>query len=105
LEQPSGDLTLIDIRNYYYKILSWNVRGLKSVVRQENVRHVINTYKPELIYLQETKMALISPGVVRNTLGTDFENNFLFLPAVGTSHATSKPDHHQPHNLSLNKRS
>jgi exonuclease III len=54
----------MDIRNYYYKILSWNVRGLNSMVRQENVRHVINTYKPELIYLQETKMALISPGVV-----------------------------------------
>jgi hypothetical protein len=37
--------------------------------------------KPDLVYLQETKLAVISSDVARNAVGADFASNFAFLPA------------------------
>jgi hypothetical protein len=34
-----------------YQIMSWHVRGLNSSSRQEDVKQVVNTYKPYLICL------------------------------------------------------
>jgi exonuclease III len=67
-----------------FKFLSWNVRGLNNATKQEDVKQVVNSIKPDLICFQETKLQNISTFVIRNCLGVDYENDFVFLPAVGT---------------------
>jgi exonuclease III len=68
----------------HYKFLSWNVRGLNSGARQEDLKQIVATFRPDFVCIQETKMAQISQSVVRNSLGQEFDNNFFFLPADGT---------------------
>jgi exonuclease III len=40
---------------------------------------------PNIVLLQETKMELISQGTIRNALGLDYQDNFIYLPAFGSS--------------------
>jgi len=37
------------------KITSWNVAGLRAMLRKENFKNMINEYKPDILCLQETK--------------------------------------------------
>jgi exonuclease III len=74
----------MDNEPYRYRFLSWNVRGLNSTFKQEDVRQVVNILRPDLICFQETKMASLNASVVRDSIGADFESNFAFLPADGT---------------------
>jgi exonuclease III len=67
-----------------HKVLSWNVHGLNNVAKQEEVRQVINLMQPDLTCLQETKLEVLTPAIIRNTLVADYEHNFLFQPALGT---------------------
>jgi exonuclease III len=48
------------------------------------VRQVTSTCRPDIIGLQETKLITITPSVVRDTLGADFQDTFVYLPADGT---------------------
>jgi exonuclease III len=57
---------------------------MNNSARQEEIKQVINLYKPNLVCLQETKMEVINSSIVRNTLGMDFDNNFSIHPALGT---------------------
>jgi exonuclease III len=66
-------------------ILIWNVRGLNSVTRRDAVRVIVNYYRIDVVCLQETKMAAISRQIVLSMLGSDFDNNYIFLPSVGAS--------------------
>jgi mannosylglycoprotein endo-beta-mannosidase len=66
-------------------ILVWNVRGLNSVTRRDAVRVVVNSYKIDVVCLQETKMVTVSRQIVLSMLGCDFDNNYIFLPSVGAS--------------------
>jgi len=66
-------------------ILIWNVRGLNSVNRQDAVRTVVNSYKIDVVCLQETKMTTISRQLVLSMLGIDVDNNYIFLPSTGAS--------------------
>jgi exonuclease III len=68
-----------------FSILSWNIRGLNSGARQESLKQVISIYRPELVCIQETKMEVINSRIVRNAPGSEFEDNYLYLPASGTS--------------------
>jgi exonuclease III len=52
-----------------YKIFSWNVRGMNNPARQEESKQLISLPKQDLIYLQETKMPLITTATVRKSLG------------------------------------
>jgi exonuclease III len=67
----------------YIKVLSWNVRGLNNVARQEEVKQITSSCKPQLVCLQETKLSLVTPSVVRSILGPQYENSFVHLPAMG----------------------
>jgi DNA phosphorothioation-dependent restriction protein DptG len=69
---------------HQYKILSWNVRGLNNSTKQEDVKQIINSVKPDIVCLQETKLAAINQSTIKNVLGHDYDNSFAFLPAVGT---------------------
>lgn len=66
-----------------YSVLSWNIRGLNSVARQEEIRQVVQMHKPMLLCLQETKMQDINRTTILNALGCDYLDNYLFLPANG----------------------
>ena len=37
------------------KIISWNVAGLRAMLKKENFKNMINEYKPDILCLQETK--------------------------------------------------
>jgi DNA phosphorothioation-dependent restriction protein DptG len=73
----------MDSLNFLYKILSWNVRGMNCLAKQEDIKQIVGVFKPDLECLQETKMEQISQSIIRNALGTNFETN-LFLPTNGT---------------------
>jgi exonuclease III len=75
---------LMDNMSHHFNILSWNVRGLNSLARQENLKQVVAIFKPDLVCIQETKMEIINSRTIRTTLGPGFEDNFHFLPADGT---------------------
>jgi exonuclease III len=55
--------------NRSYQMMSWNVRGFNNPSRQEEVKQVVSTFKPDVICLQETKLSEISNSNVRNILG------------------------------------
>jgi hypothetical protein len=57
---------------------------LNNLARQEEIKQFVAIIKPEVICLQETKIASINHIVIRNVLGSDYDNNFLCLPASGT---------------------
>jgi exonuclease III len=65
------------------KIMIWNVRGLNQKSRRDVVRCMVDSTRPDVVCLQETKKAVISRRMVMSTLGADFDE-FIFLPAAGT---------------------
>ncbi len=65
------------------KILIWNVRGLNRKARRDVVRTMINDTRPDIVCLQETKMAAISRFLLMSMLGIEFDE-YLVLPAIGT---------------------
>lgn len=46
---------------------------------------VVDSSKIDVICLQEIKMASVSRQLVLSMLGSDFDNNFVFLPSAGAS--------------------
>jgi exonuclease III len=77
-------LLLMDSAIHQYKMLSWNVKGLNSHAKQGDIRQVINNLRPDLVCLQETKIAYLNTQLVRNVLGPNYEDNYVSLPAQGT---------------------
>jgi exonuclease III len=66
------------------KIVSWNVRGLNSKARQDTVHNLINSFKANVVCIQETKMAKISLHTILTAVGSNFVHK-LDLPSVGSS--------------------
>lgn len=64
-------------------ILIWNVRGLNDRGRRDNLRKVVDDFRPSVVCLQETKLNHISERDVISFLGRDF-SEFVFLPAQHT---------------------
>jgi exonuclease III len=61
----------------------WNGHGLNSPARRLAVYQAISPANAAVVCIQETKMAVIFDHVVRECLGSSFDN-FFFLPANGT---------------------
>jgi exonuclease III len=59
-------------------------RGLNNPAKMESVKQVINTHRPLIVCLQETKLSDITQATVTRCLGADYANNFNFLAADGT---------------------
>jgi hypothetical protein len=74
---------LMDNMSQQFNILSWNIRGLNSVARQENLRQMISVHRPELVCIHETKMEIINSITIRNALGPEFEDKFHFFQLLG----------------------
>ena len=65
------------------KISVWNVRGLNNPARCNVISQVVEAASPAIVCIQETKLEVVTPEVVRHCLGNKFED-FYFLPARGT---------------------
>ena len=48
------------------KILSWNVRGVNDSSKRKLIKSVVRKQKVDLLCIQETKMQVMSEGVVRS---------------------------------------
>jgi hypothetical protein len=64
--------------------LFWNVCGLNSKAKQEDVKQIINMLKHDIICLQETKIGIMTPSIIINAFGLQYEANYVSLPADGT---------------------
>lgn len=51
------------------KIISWNVKGLNDRAKRCRVGNSLRGWKPDLVYLQETKVATITRAIIRSLLG------------------------------------
>jgi exonuclease III len=60
------------------------VRGLNNPTRQQEVKLLIQSCRPQIVCLQETKLNFVDRTTIANVLGTNFEDNFFYLPADGT---------------------
>jgi exonuclease III len=66
-------------------IFNWNVRGLNNTARRKVVRDLVGDCRATIVTLQETKLQNVDRQVVLATLGDRFADNFVALPASGTS--------------------
>jgi exonuclease III len=66
------------------RILVWNVRGLNSSSQQDAIHTLVEASRADIVWLQETKMAVVPQGVLLSMLGTDFSSH-VELPATGAS--------------------
>ena len=64
-------------------ILVWNVCGLNDRGKRDNLRKVVDDFRPSVVCLQETKLAHVSERDVASFLGSDFFE-FVLLPAQQT---------------------
>jgi len=63
-------------------IFNWNVRGLNSAVRREEVRKMLQAVKPSIACLQETKLQVIDDSLASDFLGSGLPS-YTYLPAAG----------------------
>ncbi|KAJ9700063.1 hypothetical protein PVL29_005748 [Vitis rotundifolia] len=66
------------------KILSWNVRGLNDRLKRKLIKSVVRKHKVDLWCIQETKMQVMSEGVVRSLSSRRFID-WRALNAIGTA--------------------
>ncbi|WVZ94677.1 hypothetical protein U9M48_040542 [Paspalum notatum var. saurae] len=64
-------------------ILVWNARGLNKKARRNSVRETILSSRPDIVYLQETKVAAVSSQLLLTVFGSAFDK-FVSLPADGS---------------------
>jgi hypothetical protein len=67
----------------YLTIFNWNVRGLNAPARREVVHAMIQVVHPNLVCLQETKLASVDDQLKLDILGHSLDG-YHFLPALGT---------------------
>ena len=51
------------------KLMSWNVRGANDVNKRRIIKSVVRKQKVDLMCIQETKIQLMTDGVVKNLGG------------------------------------
>ena len=66
------------------KIITWNVRGLNDLKKRLQVRHLLKLWKMGIMCLQETKLELLTKGIVRNIWGIHHVD-WLYLGSMGAS--------------------
>ena len=51
------------------KLMSWNVRGANDVNKRRIIKSVVRKQKVDLMCIQETKIQLMTDGMVKNLGG------------------------------------
>lgn len=78
-----GHLWALSMATQPIKTLVWNVRGLNAPARRNAVFQVVTAANPSIVCLQETKLDVVTTGIVAQCLGNKFEN-FYYLSSNGT---------------------
>ena len=65
-------------------ILSWNVRGLGSGVKRRMVKGVVLRLKPEVLFIQESKLKVFDSRVIQ-VVGGQWLSRGVGVEAVGAS--------------------
>ncbi|XVF06594.1 hypothetical protein REPUB_Repub06bG0062400 [Reevesia pubescens] len=65
-------------------LVSWNIKGLGSVEKGKAVRNVVSRLRPDVIFLQESKLMEVERWVFRSVWGSN-TSCFEFSSAVGTA--------------------
>lgn len=65
-------------------ILSWNIRGLNARVKRSNLRKLVLSHKPNIIFIQETKMESITNKTLKS-IWNDDQSAHSFSPSLGSS--------------------
>ena len=66
------------------KLLSWNVCGMNSVSKRVVLKGMVQSFKGECLFLQETKMEVIDIQIIRSIcLWSNSE--FAMCPSIGAS--------------------
>jgi exonuclease III len=71
-------------RYKHWKILDWNVRGVNSQDRWDDLSNKINESNCNILCLQETKREIFDNAYIRKFCPRRL-NQFAFAPSVGTS--------------------
>ena len=66
------------------QIVSWNVRGLNDVSKRMRVRNLLNSWKADIVCLQETKLDSISRSLIRSLWRCRYVD-WLCLDSLGAS--------------------
>ena len=66
------------------KILSWNVRGVNDSSKRKLIKAIMRKQRADLLCFQETKMQVMSEGVVRS-LGSGRFLEWRALDAIGST--------------------
>ena len=66
------------------KILSWTVHGLNDKDKRMQVKNALKVWRENIVYLQETKLEVISRAVIRSLWGSPFVD-LDFLVVEGAS--------------------
>ena len=70
--------------NRSWNILNWNVRGINSTARWNDIRRKIDESACNIITLQETKRELFDTSYIRKFCPKNI-SKFEFLPSIGAS--------------------
>ncbi len=65
-------------------IISWNVRGLNDGSKRLQVRNLLHSWKADIVCLQETKLAGVTPALIRS-LWRGKIVDWVCLDAIGAS--------------------
>ena len=66
------------------KLLSWNVRGMNSVSKRVVLKGMVQSFKGECLFLQETKMEIIEIQIIRSICPWS-NSQFGMCPSIGAS--------------------
>ncbi|GMI75027.1 hypothetical protein HRI_001172000 [Hibiscus trionum] len=66
------------------RIISWNIRGLGRRKKARAIRNLVKEKKPQVIFIQETKVGDISKQLLRR-MGCDKSFDFVNAPADGSA--------------------
>lgn len=66
------------------KLISYNIRGLGGTAKKNENRNQIQSHKPDIICIQETKMEAIKRSTC-DLMWSSSNNNFEFKPSTGRS--------------------
>jgi exonuclease III len=66
------------------RVISWNIRGLGSLVKRKEVRKLVREKNPSIVCLQETKLPICDDSLCSSFWG-NAPNAYSFRPSVGAS--------------------
>lgn len=64
-------------------ILCWNIRGINNSIAKKNLNGLVNTYRPTIIFLQETKCREIT-DVLIDSIWDSITHDWIFSPSMGS---------------------